>query len=91
MRNCAVDCKGVTMSCIVNLDLIFLILIVLIPIVGIYFLIRNEKVYKFRIHLLEKKDYESYECLPSYEDMVFKYWWQWDFNKFLIKKVENDR
>lgn len=61
--------------------MIYLICILIISIWAAYMLIRNEAVYKFRVKTL----YDSpnvYHKLPSYEDMIYKYWYVWDFERF---------
>jgi len=40
---------------------------------NIYLLIRNQQVFKFRQNLLNN-DYETYGKLPSYNDMMKKFW-----------------
>lgn len=52
-----------------------------------YFIVRNECVYQYRIHLIEK-DYDRYLKLPSYHTMVLKYWWKWNFKDF--EEAENE-
>lgn len=47
----------------------------------IYFLWRNEKVYQFRTKLIDEA-YPYYRTLPSYDEMLFKYWYVLDFEKF---------
>ena len=42
---------------------------------------RNEKVCKFRNKLLYE-NYDDYLKLPSYNDMLFKYWYILNFEKF---------
>ena len=69
--------------------IIFLIILIVLFIFINYMLYRNEKVYKFRINLLEK-DYEDrsfnqnrYYKLPSYDYMLFKKFWIWPLSKFI--------
>lgn len=47
----------------------------------IYLLWRNEKVYQFRTKLIDEA-YPYYRTLPSYDEMLFKYWYVLDFEKF---------
>ncbi len=51
-------------------------------IVCFYVLIRNnwlcDKVCK-----LIYSDFEAYERLPTYDDMLYRKWYVWDFNKFI--------
>lgn len=48
-----------------------------------YFLIRNERVYRFRNKVLDEYNCETYLKMPSYDEMVFKYFYEWNFKKFL--------
>ncbi|CNI37201.1 hypothetical protein [Yersinia pekkanenii] len=45
---------------------------------------RNDWVFKVRTEVLNKRGYEVYSTLPSYETM-FRTFWVWDVNKFLPK------
>lgn len=53
--------------------------------ISVYFLIRNECVYKFRIKVLDECNREIYLRMPNYYEMVFKYFYEWNFNKFISK------
>lgn len=50
-----------------------LIINFIIILAAIYFEWWNNKVYKFRINLLYS-DYETYNKLPSYETMFYRFW-----------------
>lgn len=49
----------------------------------VFFWIRNEWVYKVRVDMIWN-DFETFETLPSYVDMVLRFW-IWDVSKFLPK------
>ena len=72
------------------------ILLLIGPIIilsAIYFLIRNEKVYKWRIAALNE-NLNLYKYLPTYDEMLYKYWWIWNanmFKKMAIEKVQNEQ
>lgn len=57
--------------------------------ISIYFLVRNNKVCQFRIRLLDEKKYFEYGQLPTYEEMLYKYWYILDFEKFKTLKTDN--
>lgn len=57
---------------------LFLVIFLFIP---VFIWIRNVWVYKNRIKLL-RDDYETYQKLPSYHQMMFKFW-VWNINKFI--------
>lgn len=42
----------------------------------LYFTVRRDWVFRVRVRLLVEEHAPS-GVLPSYEDMVFKYWWVW--------------
>lgn len=48
---------------------------------SLYLYWRNERIYIFRKKLL-KEYYETYSKLPSYAEMLIKYWYILDLNKF---------
>ena len=50
-------------------------------ILNIVLLIRVQKVYEYRVHLIWN-DFDTYRKLPSYDEMVLKFW-IWDFDKFI--------
>ena len=54
----------------------------------IYLLIRNMWVYEYRTNLIWS-DFDKYKKLPSYNDMVLKYWYKYNFDDFL-KEETND-
>ena len=59
-----------------------LILVSVISLFIVFFIwIRNIWVYKNRIKLIGD-NWEAYKKLPSYDQMVFKFW-VWDINKFI--------
>jgi len=49
--------------------------------ITVFIWIRNNWVYKNRIKLIDD-DWEAYKKLPSYDQMMFKFW-VWDINKFI--------
>lgn len=54
----------------------------------IYMLIRNMWVYEYRTNLIWS-DFDKYEKLPSYNDMVLKYWYKYNFDDFFECEVGN--
>jgi hypothetical protein len=48
---------------------------------GIYMLFRNGFVFRYRNMIIEK-DWDAYHRLPSYEDMLIRYWYVWPMRKF---------
>jgi len=56
--------------------------------VCIYFLIRNNWVYSARISLLNE-DIKLYYSLPSYKQMMYKYFYIWDKNWF-VKSIRKN-
>lgn len=50
----------------------------------VFFLIRNEWVYKQRIGFLDRRDLEGFDGLQSYDSMYYKFW-IWDIDKFKNK------
>ncbi len=46
-----------------------------------YMLARNEWVFRWRRRIIDRS-LEEYHRLPSYDDMMKK-WWVWNINKFL--------
>lgn len=48
---------------------------------NLFLLYRVERVYNYRIDLLWD-DFEAYNKLPSYDEMVCKFW-IWDLDKFV--------
>lgn len=63
--------------------IIFLLILSFIYSMAVYFLIRNECVYRFRNKVLDEYNRETYLKMPSYDEMVFKYFYEWNFNKFI--------
>lgn len=57
-------------------------------ITSIYMLIRNMWVYEYRSNLIWS-DFKKFEKLPSYNDMMYKYWYKYNFDDFL-KEENND-
>lgn len=60
---------------------VLILVSVILFFIAIFILIRNEWVYKNRIKLIND-DWESFKKLPSYDQMMFKFW-VWDINKFI--------
>lgn len=58
-----------------------LILVSVILFIAVFIEIRNKWVYKNRIKLIDD-DWKAYKKLPSYNQMMFKFW-VWDINKFI--------
>ena len=56
-------------------------LLVSLLILNLVLLFRVDKVYMYRSDLLWD-DFETYNKLPSYGEMVFKFW-VWDLDKFI--------
>lgn len=52
-----------------------------------YMLIRNMWVYEYRTNLIWS-DFENYKKIPSYNDMMLKYWYKYNFDDFF--KEENN-
>lgn len=51
-----------------------------------FMLARNKWLYVNVLKMLQE-DYERYELLPRYEDMLNKFW-VWDLNKFIKSQQE---
>lgn len=66
--------------------IIFVFILIVFALWNVYMLFRNEAVYRFRVRVLNE-DYANYSKLPNYKDMVYKYWYVWDFERF---KAENE-
>lgn len=54
---------------------------------NLFLLYRVERVYNYRTDLIWD-DFETYNRLPSYEAMVWKFW-IWDFDKFIEEEVND--
>ena len=67
----------ITISSILWLFIIFCLIL----------LYRVERVYKYRVDLIWD-DFETYNKLPSYNEMVWKFW-IWDLDKFVKEKVND--
>lgn len=63
---------------------IYLSFMILMNILFFYILIRNDLVYNYRVELLYS-DRNKYLLLPSYNEMMYKFW-IWDFDKFLVEQ-----
>lgn len=48
----------------------------------IYGCIRNEWVYRKRLAMIDQ-DLDLYRSLPSYEAMLYRYFWVWNFEWFI--------
>jgi len=72
-----------TISLILFLSLIFLVLVCCF-----YILYRNHKIYYFCGEVLNRPN-DDWKKLPKYNDMVCKYWYEWDFEKFLTDERYN--
>ena len=57
---------------------------------AIYMLARNEWVYRLRTRVLSE-DMEAYCALPTYNQMLYKYWWVWRAKYFYSSNVEDSR
>jgi membrane-bound metal-dependent hydrolase YbcI (DUF457 family) len=53
--------------------------------VSFYMLFRNEWVYRNRIKQIEE-DIDVYTQMPTYNQMMYKYFWVWKFENFKHKK-----
>ena len=53
--------------------------------VWLYVFFRNSFVYDVSINMIQK-DYDKYKRLPSHYQMLFKYFWIWDKDKFPLDK-----
>ena len=67
----------ITISSILWLFIIFCLIL----------LYRVERVYKYRVDLIWD-DFETYNKLPSYNEMFWKFW-IWDLDKFVKEKVND--
>lgn len=65
---------------------IYLIFLILTNILCFYIFIRTDLVYNYRVELLYS-DRNKYLLLPSYNEMMYKFW-IWDFDKFLPENIE---
>lgn len=54
---------------------------------GFYLLFRNYYVYHVRTYFIDK-DWKYYHTLPSYDDMLFKYPFKWNYKKEYIKTIK---
>lgn len=52
-----------------------------------YFLKRNDCIYEFRMKILNES-YDKYHLLPSYKEMMYHPWWEWNFEKFFREEKE---
>jgi len=52
---------------------------------SVYGFFRNEWVYKIRMQFLDDLGLETYQKLPSYNEMLDKYFWVWDKQWFVDK------
>ena len=69
---------------------LFIKLLILIFIFCVYMLIRIEWVYRKRIGIL-RKDRESYLSLPNWNEMLYRWFFVWDFSWFIkLGKYRND-
>ncbi len=56
-------------------DRIYLIVVITIVLFGVFMLVRNNNVHKFRTNTLwGKNGLERHNELPSYNEMVWKFW-----------------
>jgi hypothetical protein len=62
--------------------LIIKIVVLLVFFSTIYMLIRNTWVYNIRMEVLHE-DFITYCKLPSYDNMLYKYFYIWNKQKFL--------
>ena len=60
---------------------VLILVSVILFFIAVFIWIRNKWVYKNRIKLIND-DWESFKKLPSYDQMMFKFW-VWDINKFI--------
>lgn len=65
---------------------LFFILLLFILASSVYFLIRNNWVYKQRVFVLREMGYDEYSKLPSYDNMMYKSPFCWDVNKYLARQ-----
>lgn len=47
----------------------------------LYLLYRNEKIYQFRISVIESDNWERYDSLPTWNFMLYTKWYVWPVSK----------
>ena len=71
---------------------ILLIMILGIALMGlalcIYMLARNEWVFRLRMSVIYENT-EAYDAMPTYNEMMYKYWWVWRSKYFYSSNTEN--
>lgn len=61
-----------------------LILCYLILVASAYVLARNQWVGRKRIALIDK-DFNAYLAAPTYNQMLFRYFWDWNFGRLVAR------
>ena len=73
---------------------ILLIMILGIALMGlalcIYMLARNEWVFRLRMRVIDE-NMEAYDAMPTYGEMMYKYWWVWRSKYFYSSNTERGR
>lgn len=72
------------------ISIVLLSVCLILYVIGFYFLKRNEWVLNLRLKIIDL-DLELYRKLPSYNIMLYKYFWIWDGQWFIdnIKEVQS--
>lgn len=60
---------------------ISIILLIIYTPICIYFLIRNQAIYNFRIRLINEKGLNEYIKYLPYQQMMYKRFWDWNFEE----------
>jgi uncharacterized membrane protein len=68
-----------------SVRILFSVLIALIAF-GLYLMVRNYCVYRYRTRLIDARDWETYDRLPKYEQMLFVRFWVWPLRRFLDER-----
>ena len=56
----------------------------LILVASVYVLARNQWVCRKRIALIDK-DFKAYLAAPTYNQMLFRYFWDWNFGRLVAR------
>lgn len=58
------------------------IITAVLTVIVLFFMVRNEWVYRKQIGLINDWGFDSIDALPSYSVMLLKFW-VWDITKFI--------
>ena len=62
------------------MDITAIVVFSLLGFLFVYFNVRNYWVAEYRIHIINKFSTDEYNKLPTYKDMLFKYFWSLKLN-----------